>query len=109
MIYLDYCATTPVNKEVLETFNRVCLEFPGNTNSLHTLGIKAKDLMDSATKKIADILNVKPSEIIYTSGASESNNAAIKGIATRYKHRGNHIITTQLEHSSVFGPLEYLK
>lgn len=109
MIYLDYSASTPVNKEVLDSFNRVCLEFPGNSNSLHTLGVNANKLVESATNQIADILKVKPSEIIYTSGSSESNNLAIKGICNKYKNRGKHIITTHYEHSSVYGPLGYLQ
>ena len=108
MIYLDYSATTPVNEEVLKVFNKVCLEYPGNSNSLHSLGIKSKELEDYATEKIAKILKVKPSEIIYTSGSSESNNTAIKGVCNKYKNRGNHIITTNLEHSSVIAPLNYL-
>ena len=65
MIYLDYAATTPVNEKVLSTFNKVCLDYPGNSNSLHTLGIKSKELEDYATKEIAKILNVKEKEIIY--------------------------------------------
>ena len=108
MIYLDYSATTPLDKRVLDTFNDVCVNYPGNSNSLHSLGVKSKELEDYATGKIAGMLNVKPSEIIYTSGASESNNMAIKGIAWQYKNRGKHIITTFLEHSSVIGPLNYL-
>lgn len=109
MIYLDYSATTPVNKEVLETFNKVSLEFIGNPNSLHKLGVKSKDLIDSATIQMAELLGVKKEEIIYTSGASESNNLAIKGIALKYQNRGNKIITTELEHSSIYGPLGYLQ
>ncbi len=109
MVYLDYSATTPVNKEVLDTFNKVSLEFIGNPNSLHKLGIQSKDLIDNATKQISDLLNVKPTEIIYTSGASESNNLAIKGIALKYQNRGKKIITTELEHSSIFGPIGYLQ
>ena len=108
MIYLDYSATTPVNEEVLKVFNKVCLEYPGNSNSLHSLGIKSKELEDYATEKIAKLLKVKPSEIIYTSGSNESNNTAIKGVCNKYKNRGNHIITTNLEHSSVIAPLNYL-
>lgn len=108
MIYLDYSATTPVNKDVLEVFNKVCLDYPGNSNSLHSLGVKSKQLGEHATNKIAKLLKVKPSEIIYTSGASESNNMAIKGVCNRYKNRGKHIITTSLEHSSVIAPLNYL-
>lgn len=109
MIYLDYSATTPINKEVLESFNKVSLEFVGNPNSLHKLGVDAKNLIDSATAQIADIMKVKPEEIIYTSGSSESNNTAIKGIALKYQNRGKHIITTKLEHSSVVAPINYLQ
>lgn len=108
MIYLDYSATTPVDKSVLDTFNKVCLEYPGNSNSLHSLGIKSHELEVYATEEIAKMLNVKPSEIIYTSGASESNNTAIKGICLKYQNRGKHIITTYLEHSSIIAPLNYL-
>lgn len=109
MVYLDYSATTPVEKEVLESFNKVCLEFIGNPNSLHQLGIKSKQLEESATRQIADIMGVDPEEIIYTSGSSESNNLAIKGIALKYLNRGKKIITTNLEHSSVYGPIGYLQ
>lgn len=108
MIYLDYSATTPVDKRVLDTFNKVCLEYPGNSNSLHILGVKSKELEEYVTNKIADILKVKSTEIIYTSSSSESNNTAIKGICLKYKNRGKHIITTSLEHSSVIAPLNYL-
>jgi len=108
MTYLDYSATTPVDERVLETFNKVCMEYPGNSNSLHSLGVKSKQLEDYATAEIAKMLKVKPSEVIYTSGASESNNTAIKGICLKYQNRGKHIITTYLEHSSVIAPLNYL-
>ena len=108
MIYLDYSATTPVDKDVLDTFNRVSNDFIGNPNSLHILGSKSKELINSATKQIAGLLKVKEDEIIYTSGASESNNTAIKGICLKYPHK-KHILTTYFEHSSVNNPLEYLK
>ena len=109
MIYLDYSATTPVRKEVLETFVRTCEDFIGNANSIHRLGVESNHLMNKATEQIANILKVKPSEIIYTSGSTESNNLIIKGIANKYKNRGNHIITTPLEHASVYAPLNYLQ
>ena len=109
MIYLDYSATTPVNKEVLDSFNKACLDFPGNPNSIHSLGVKSNELIKAATKQIKDILNLEQNEIIYTSGASESNNLAIKGIAYKYKNRGKHIITTKYEHSSIYGPLSFLQ
>ena len=108
MIYLDYSATTPVDSEVIETYSKVCKEFIGNPNSLHKLGVESKNLIDASTKQIANILGVKPEEIIYTSGASEANNTAIKGIALKYQNRGKHIITTELEHSSVIAPMSYL-
>lgn len=109
MIYLDYSATTPVNKEVLDTFNKVSLNFIGNPNSLHKLGVNSKRLIDDATKQIANILDIKENEIIYTSGSSESNNLAIKGICEKYQRKGKHIITTALEHSSIYGPINYLQ
>ncbi len=109
MIYLDYSATTPVNKEVLDSFNKACLEFIGNPNSFHSLGVKSNDLINSATKQIANILNVNEDELIYTSGSSESNNLAIKGILLKYQNRGKHIITTAFEHSSIYGPISYLE
>lgn len=109
MIYLDYSATTPVNEEVLNSYIETTKKMVGNPNSLHKLGIEAKSLIDAATRQIANILKVKPNEIIYTSGASESNNTAIKGICLKYQNRGKHIITTHLEHSSIMEPLNYLE
>ena len=109
MVYLDYSATTKTSDEVLDTFVKCSKEFIGNPNSLHTLGVKSNNLIESATKQIANLLNVKENEIIYTSGASESNNLAIKGICEKYSNRGKHIITTELEHSSIYGPIDYLK
>lgn len=109
MIYLDYSATTPVNTEVLNTFNKVCIDYIGNANSMHALGVKSNELATAATKQIANILGVLEKEIIYTSGSSESNNLAIKGICLKYQNRGKHIITTRFEHSSVYGPLSYLE
>lgn len=109
MIYLDYSATTPVDKRVLDSFNKACLDYPGNANSIHSLGVKSNALINAATKQISEILGVLPSEIIYTSGSSESNNLAIKGICEKYQNRGKHIITTKYEHSSIYGPISYLQ
>ncbi len=109
MIYLDYSATTPVNDEVLESFIETTRNFIGNPNSHHYLGVNGKKLIDAATEQIASILKVKPSEVIYTSGASESNNTAIKGICAHFRNRGRHIITSRLEHSSVIAPISYLQ
>lgn len=107
MIYLDYSATTYASTEVLDSFNKA-LKYIGNPNSLHKLGINAKNLIDASTNQIAQLLNIKTSEVIYTSGASEANNLAIKGICLKYQNRGKHIITTSFEHSSIYGPINYL-
>ena len=77
MIYLDYSATTPVNKEVLESFNKTCTSFIGNSNSLHKLGVNSKKLEEQATKQISELLGISDFDIIYTSGSSESNYTAI--------------------------------
>ena len=109
MIYLDYSATTPVDSRVLDTYNKVTNNFIANPNSLHRLGVEAKKLESEATEQIKKILNLNDEEIIYTSCASESNNLAIKGAALRNSKKGKHIITTNLEHSSIYGPIGYLQ
>ena len=108
MTYLDYSATTPVNKEVLDTYIKVVEKYPGNPNSLHKLGFEAKKIIDDSTKQIQKLLNTDK-EVIYTSGATESNNLAIFGVCNKYKNRGNHIITTHLEHSSVSESIKKLE
>lgn len=109
MIYLDYSATTPVNPEVLDSLVKVSRDYIGNPNSMHSLGVKSRALLKSATRQIADCLNVKMEEIIYTSGATEANNTALLGIALRYKNRGNHIILSKLEHPSEYVLANYLE
>lgn len=109
MIYLDYSATTPVNDEVLNTFVEVTKNYIGNPNSLHRLGVEAKELIDASTEQIANLLGVKAKEIIYTSGSSEANNTAVMGVINKYPNRGKHIITTKLEHSSIISPVSYLQ
>jgi len=108
MIYLDYSATTPVGFEVLDTYNRTSKDFFGNPNSLHELGVKAKNLMNSATKQIAEIFNVQDSEITYTSGATQSNNLALLGVALQNYKKGKHIIVSKLEHPSIYAICDYL-
>lgn len=109
MIYLDYAASTPVDNGVLNEFVHVSKEYYGNPNSNHDLGIKAKNVIDEATKNIAKLLNVKESEIIYTSGSSESNNLVVKGICERYKSKGKHILISSLEHNSIVSSCTYLQ
>ena len=113
-IYLDYAANTPVDKQVLDVFNENTLKYFANPNSTHNLGKEVNKKIEEATKNIMELLhkNTKldeDNEIIYTSGSSESNNLAIKGITQTYKENGKHIISTFLEHSSVSSPLTYLK
>lgn len=109
MIYLDYSANTPVDARVLEQFCAVERRCIGNANSHHQAGSAAKAEIDAATIKIASLLGVQPAEIIYTSGASEANNFALKGLAHLSRHTGRHIISTPLEHSSVSGTLTALQ
>ena len=109
MIYLDYAASTPVDEDVLDNFIKVTKEEYANPNSNHDLGINAKNMIDESTKKIAELLKVLPEEIIYTSGATESNNLVIRGIAERYKNRGKHIIVSSLEHNSIIASCTYLQ
>jgi len=109
MIYLDYAANTPVDREVIDCFCEVSEHFIANPNSTHILGRNAKSKLENITEHIAELLKVKACEIIYTSGASEANNLAIKGLVHAYKQNGKHIISTCLEHSSVSGALTFLQ
>ena len=109
MLYFDYAANTPVEPEVLECFVDINNRYIANPNSSHQLGRQAKEELDRITQQIATLLQVEPNEIIYTSGASEANNLAIKGLVQAYKHNGKHIISTCLEHPSVSGTLTYLQ
>lgn len=108
MIYLDYSATTPVSKEVLESLVKVTKEYVGNPNSLHSLGQKSNELLNSATKQISEILNINTNEIVYTSGATEANNLAIIGYAFKHSNRGKNIVVSKLEHPSIYGICDYL-
>lgn len=108
MIYFDNSATTPVRKEVLNTFVKVTEEFIGNPNSIHLLGLKSKQLMDEATSQVAKLLNVKKEEVIFTSSASESNNLAIKGIFDFYPKRNRLVVTSKLEHASIIETINSL-
>ena len=109
MIYLDYSANTPADPRVLDRFCTVERSCIGNANSHHQAGAAAKAEIDAATIKIASLLSVQPAEAIYTSGASESNNFALKGLVRLSRHVGKHIISTPLEHSSVSGTLTALQ
>ena len=109
MIYLDYSATTPVDLDVFDTLSKVTKNYIGNPNSMHSLGQKSMELLESATKQIADIFGVNPAEIIYTGGSTESNNMAIIGAALANHKKGKHIIVSKLEHPSIYVICDYLK
>jgi cysteine desulfurase len=109
MIYLDYNATTPIDKEVADAMLPYLYGNYGNPSSSHELGVSAKSAVDNARKQVAILLNCSPEEILFTSGGSESNNTVIKGVAFTYKNRGNHIITSQVEHPAIINPCKYLE
>lgn len=109
MIYLDYSATTPVDIDVFDTLSKVTKNYIGNPNSMHSLGQKSMELLESATKQIADIFGVNSNEIIYTGGSTESNNMAIIGAALANHKKGKHIIVSKLEHPSIYVICDYLK
>lgn len=100
-IYLDYAATTPLDPRVLEAMMPYMTEHFGNPNSIHSFGREARRAIDEAREKIAQLLNCQPSEIVFTSGGTESDNLALRGVAEAYRHKGNHIVTTAIEHHAV--------
>lgn len=102
MLYFDHAASTPPYEEVIRTVAEVMAAHYGNPSSLHKLGEESGKLLKKAREVCAGALDVKPGEIVFTSGATESNNLAIKGAAMQYSGRGKHLITTQTEHPSVW-------
>ena len=109
MIYLDYAADTPACESVLEAFVKASQTYFANPNANHQLGQEAKARIEEATACMAALLGIQRQELIYTSGATEANNLAIKGVAAQYARKGKHLITSYLEHSSVTGPMSYLQ
>ena len=109
MIYLDNSATTKPYPEVVDSFQQVSTRFFANPSSIHQFGGEAENLLIKAREQVADLLNVKSDEIVFTSGGTEGNNLAIKGIAFEHHKRGNHIITTEIEHPSVYDTCQSLE
>ncbi len=110
-IYLDYCSTTPVNQRVSDLMQRLFVEDFGNSGSrTHLHGAKAKQEVSLARNQIAEIIKCEPLEVVFTSGATESNNMAILGLE-EYGNKENkkHIITTSIEHKAVIEPIDYLE
>ena len=108
-IYLDYNATTPVDKEVAQAVQPYLYEHFGNPSSAHSFGTETKLAVEKARRQVASLINCQPGEIIFTSGGTESNNYAIKGYAYANRQRGNHIITSTIEHPAVTEVCRYLE
>jgi cysteine desulfurase len=108
-IYMDYAATTPVRKEVLKAMLPYFTREFGNASSLHSIGMAAAEALDAARSKIAGTIGVKPEEIVFTSGGTESDNLAIRGTANANKGNGNHIITSTIEHPAVLNTCKSLE
>ena len=108
-LYLDSAATTNIDEEVLGDYVKLLSTSFGSTGSLHQLGQQSLALENASKDKIARLLKVKPSEIYFNSGATEGNNYAIKGVALNYKKRGNTIITSKVEHPSVYECVKQLE
>ena len=108
-IYMDHNATTPIHPQVVEAMMPLFQEAFGNPSSIHLFGREAKKYMEDARQVIANFIGADPSEIVFTSCGSESDNLAILGIAESYSKKGNHIITTQVEHPAVLGACRYLE
>src|SRR5689334_846497 len=108
-IYLDYHATTPVDPRVLEAMLPYFTERFGNAGSTsHSFGHEAKAALDASREIVAAGIGGSPREIVFTSGATESNNLALRGVAGRKRHRGNHIVSVSTEHKAVLDPLRRL-
>ena len=99
-IYFDYNATTPVDRRVIDVMLPYFHDDYGNPSSIHSFGNNAKAVLDIAREKVAGLINSRPKEIIFTNGGSEGNNYIVKGLALALNEKGNHIISTQVEHAS---------
>jgi cysteine desulfurase len=108
-IYLDFNATTPIAPSVRTAISQVVEEPFGNPSSGHWAGVSARDAVEKAREQVAGLLRSSPNEIVFTSGGSESNNHALKGVFFAHQRRGCHIITTQIEHPAVLNPCRFLE
>jgi cysteine desulfurase NifS/selenium donor protein len=107
-IYLDYNATTPIDRRVAEAMLPYLYEHFGNPSSVHPYGARARQAVENARAQLARLLGCSPAEVVFTSGGSEANNMAIKGVAEAYRSRGGHIIRSVVEHPAVIEPCDYL-
>ncbi|MCY4059515.1 MAG: aminotransferase class V-fold PLP-dependent enzyme, partial [Gammaproteobacteria bacterium] len=110
-VYLDCAATSPIEPEVLDEMSRIWQEEPGNAGSrTHEYGLRAKKLLERAREQVASVVNARPDEVIFTSGATESNNIAILGLAGHGERtERRHVVSTAIEHKAVLEPLEHLR
>lgn len=108
-IYLDNAATTPMDPRVIDVIEKHFETTFGNASSLHSVGKKAEKVLDRSREKVASLINAKKEDIIFTSSGTESDNIAIKGVAKKNKKRGNHIITSSIEHHAVLNPCKMLE
>ena len=108
-IYMDHAATTPVRKEVLEAMLPYFTEYYGNASGIYSIAKESKKAMEKAREQVAAAINAQPSEIYFTAGGSESDNMALRGVAEALKDKGNHIITTKIEHHAILHTCEYLE
>jgi cysteine desulfurase len=108
-IYLDYNASTPLATEVIEEMIPLLHDYYGNPSALHWAGVPVKELLHRARKQVAGLIGCSPTEIIFTSGGSEANNLALKGFYFKNKSKGNHIITSKIEHPAVMNPCKFLE
>lgn len=108
-LYMDYSATTPVKKEVLDEMMPYLTDYFGNASSFHLFGREAKSALDKAREQVANLVNAKTNEIYFTAGGTESDNWALEGVAYAHKEKGNHIITSKIEHHGILHTCEYLE
>lgn len=107
-IYLDYNASTPIAPEVVAAMRPFLDEAYGNPSSSHWAGKPARDAVDTARGQVADLLGCAPGEVVFTSGGSEANNHALKGVAFALRNKGDHIVTSAVEHPAILAPCAYL-
>jgi len=108
-VYLDHNATTPTDPRVIEAMIPYLKEGWGNSSSLHHFGREALQGLEDSRERIASYLNCRPDEIYFTSGGTESDNLAVKGIAYAQREKGRHIITSQIEHQAVLESCQFLE
>lgn len=108
-VYLDYSATTPVKKEVLDAMLPYFTEHFGNPSSIYGIGLESKDAITNARTQVAKLINADPAEVFFDAGGTESDNWAVFGIADALKDKGNHIITTKIEHHAMLHSCEFLE